>query len=251
MKTLQLTLIMMAISVGVGCAKESSPTQAATPTPTPACSRDCDDVPDAPDSSGSSGSGATADLDYDYGALTRMFYQSNPNSPTNVKINIDLSRKKDSVIISYLDNGKLVQAKLGVQHPYNTNVSNSKYNGWVSHSGQPVWKGFFQDNWGAIVIVLDEQFGGQGDGQPGEILSGSVWFQNFNLDWPNNPTQGSEAMCWDITTGNHDCRSFLVSNKVDMDSTLHPTTKGKDIEVFYEKLGDFAIEAEAAGFYDE
>jgi hypothetical protein len=177
-----------------------------------------------------------------------MFYNSAPNNPQNVRINIDLRRKSESVIISYTDGGRVVEAALGVVHPYSGH-SNEAYNGWVNQDGKTIWKGFFQDTYGAVILVVDK-FLSQGDGQSGNILGGSIWFQNFNRYAPNNPQQGPLKMCWEITLGPYDCRSFLVNNKyVIMNSTYYPTNKGENANMLYEKLGDFnGIAKDAAGF---
>jgi hypothetical protein len=123
------------------------------------------------------------------------------------------------------------------------------YNGWVNQGGKSVWKGFFQDRWGAIVLIIDKQIS-TGDGQPAKFVGGSVWFQNFNNQYyPNNPVQGPLAMCWEISRGPYDCRSFLVNNYVSMTSSYYPTTRGPDKTVNYQMLGTFnGIAASAAGF---
>ena len=164
-----------------------------------------------------------------------------------MRINIDVRSSTEAVIVSYVENGILKEAAFGTQHPNVTSLSNSQYNGWVGS----VWKGFFQDAYGAVVLVLDKAVSGT-DGTATSILGGSLWFQNFAQSVYQNPAQGNQAMCWQITAGPYDCRSFLVARptndpaynvynkfKVDMTSSTYPTTYGPNKTTPYEKLGDF------------
>jgi|GEM_PF-1115100 len=221
-----------------------------------------DGIPDAPTGTGTSPSqtgyayGSTASIVLNGSALGRMFYNSQPVHPTNPRINIDLHSNSESVTVSYVENGILHEAAFGTQHPNVASYSNAMYNGWVNQSGTNVWKGFFQDAYGAIVLVIDKSIS-QSDGTSQMIVGGSVWFQNFQQSYYQNPIQGPLKMCWEITAGPYDCRSFLVPNpggnaynqvKVDMTSSLYPTTYGPNKTTAYEKLGDFGgIDRTAAG----
>lgn len=254
-------LIAAVLLMSAGCAKERKEVAQAPATPvTDSCRGDCvpdDDgsTPDAPNGTGddpadtgfSSGSTAALNLSGGTSPLTRLFYKSNPSSPTNVRINIDLRRLSNAVIVSYIENGRAVEAHFGTIHPV-SGIQNARHNGWVNQSGTSVWKGFFQDKWGAIVIVIDRTMN-PGDGQQGEYVGGSIWFQNFYAEhWPYNPTQGPEKMCWEISRGPYDCRSFLVNNYVQMTSSLYPNNRGPDKTTSYEKLGDFdGIKVSEAG----
>lgn len=252
-----LLLVMLSIAaLATGCAQESGVAEVPGGDGTP-CTNGCvipvtPTAPSAPDGTGeeasttgfSSGSTAGIKLTGGTESLARMFFKSNPNNPTNVRINMDLSRLSSSVIIRYYDNGKTVNAHFGVTHP-TSNVQNSKYNGWVEQDGQSVWKGFFQDEYGAIIVVLNRMTT-QGDGQA--RVGGSIWFQNFNQYWPNNPVQGPTKMCWEITAGPYDCRSFLANGAVNMTSSMYPENRGPHRDTNYEKLGEFdEIDINAAG----
>lgn len=248
MRAFKTIILAAALLVSVGCASEKGQLAPAPGAPNVPCTSRCDDVgggslpppPGGSNPDGSYNSGSTAGITLNGGSATlaRMFFQSNPNNPTNVKINIDLRRTKNSVVVSYVDGGYVREAHFGVEHPYNGNVRSQRYNGWVNQDGRSVWKGFFQDQYGAIVLVLDRVLS-QGDGQPSQFLGGSIWFQNFNQYWPNSPYQGSEKMCWEIELGPYDCRTFLIGGHVSMGSSLYPNNRGKHREVNYEKLGDF------------
>lgn len=250
MKTKETLLIaLIGLLFGAGCASEKGGPAVADPgyictetaciAPTP-----------PPRTSPSDGyySGSTTKLEIaSLSALAKLFYNSNPNNPSDIRINIDLERPSESVIISYVENGRIVEAAFGIVHPYSGH-SDDRYNRWYDQDGKLVWKGFFQDWYGAIVLIIDE-YVSQGDGQPADILGGSIWFQNFNRYYPNFPLQGPLTMCWEIEMGPYDCRSFLKKGKVSMTSSYYPTTKGPDAGMYYEKLGEFSgIIASEAGF---
>lgn len=267
MRALPKILILAAlVMTAAGCAQEKTVDPVTPPVvDTSGGCRGCTPdngtgtgIPDAPAGTGVGtnptetgyDSGSTAQLNTSSSTLSQMFYNSGANSPTNIRINIDINRKGEEVIISYIDNGKIVEAALGSVHPYNTAVSNTRYNGWTTNGAAPVWKGFFQDQYGAVVLIIDKYLG-TGDGNA-QILGGSIWFQNFpEARYPSSPYytyQGSQKMCWDITMGPYDCRSFLVGESVVMSSTLEPTNKGPNALQNYRKLGDFTgINRTAAG----
>jgi hypothetical protein len=250
---LKLIMAVLALVIGAGCASEKGGggTQAAVPTPVVACTDpSCTQIASPTPVPGSGGyySGSSAALALTSQAeLAKMFFNSNPNNPQNVQININLSRPSDAVIISYSDAGQTHEAAYGTTHPY-SGVSDASFNGWVNQSGKQVWKGFFQDTYGAIVLIVDK-FITQGDGQSGNILGGSVWFQNFNRYYPNFGTQGPTKMCWQISMGPYDCRTFLVGDVVSVTSSYYPNNHGPDANMNYEKLGDFnGIAKDASGF---
>ena len=182
--------------------------------------------------------------------LAAMFYNSNPRNPTNVKVNIDMARARDSIVISYTEGstGRQVEAGLGTIHP-TSGIQDSSYNRWYMENGKNVYKGFFQDEYGAIVLIINRSVG-QGDGKPTQFIGGEIWFQNFNKEqWPNYPIQGPEKLCWQISMGPYDCRSFLIGDYVSMTSASTPTTKGPDKPQYYQKLGEFdGIDATLANF---
>jgi hypothetical protein len=259
MKPLSKMMIAMAlIALSVGCAKEEGQQAAAVP-PAATCTSNCTGgVAPTPPPGGtpidSYASGSTAELVADAAKLRTMFYNSNPNNPTNIRINIDLTRDSDSVIIAYTESGaganagKVVEAGMGVVNPCVktgympgncSSTPNRQYNGYVNQGGTNMWKGFFQDEYGAIVVVVDKFFD-QGDGSGNQFASGSVWFQNFNRYYPNNPYQGPLSMCWQISLGPYDCRTFLSGNVVNMISSKFPTNKGPDNPNYYQQLGTFS-----------
>ncbi len=273
MKT-QTLIVAAAVLMLAGCASQKQDAAATTTNNvrTSCASTTCDTVldpngtgvPVAPTGTGNSPgttgypSGSTASVTLNGSALGRMFYNSRPVSPTNPRINIDVTSNTEAVIVSYVENGVLHEAAFGTQHPNNTSYSNQKYNGWVTEDSTNVWKGFFQDAYGAIVLVIDKSLA-QNDGTATAILGGSLWFQNFQESAYQNPVQGYQKMCWEITAGPYDCRTFMVTNTaphsspyddmvVSVTSSMYPNNRGVNKSVNYEKLGDFGgIGRSAAG----
>lgn len=254
MKTPSTIIIaFLALSVGVGCASESgSSGNAAVPAPPGiACPAPCAPPVSPSATPAPTSGGSTAPLTLtSTSQLARMFYNSNPNNPTNVTVTLNMASPSESVIIRYTDGGAVHEAALGTTHPYSGH-SDASYNKWYldTSTDKQVWKGFFQDTYGAVIIIVDK-FLSQGDGQIGNILGGSVWFQNFNRFYPNFGQQGPLKMCWQIEMGPYDCRTWLVGNNVVPASSTYPNnTKGPDQNMYYEKLGDFnGIAKDASGF---
>ena len=201
------------------------------------------------DSSVTGLSGSTVTLAVTGSALSSMFYQSLPNNPTNIRLSLDTTRVGSEVIIAYEANGQTTQASLGTVHPWSSH-QNSQYNGWTTSGSTAVWKGFFQDAYGAVVVVIDQNQS-TGDGNTG-LIGGEIYYQNFpESTYPNSlyaPAQGPTKMCWEITAGPYDCRTFLVGDSVSMSSTLYPTNRGANATSYYQQLGTFTgLSRSAAG----
>jgi hypothetical protein len=256
MKPLFKMLMAIAILTGaVGCAKDSGTSNVN------ACIGRCDGS--LPIGTGGTGTGidpsqtgytgSTVPLTNSSG-LYDFFYLSQPRQPTNVRINIDMARPRDSVIVSYTDaaTGRYVEAAVGTIHPQ-SGFQSAIYNGWTQENGRSVYKGFFQDAYGALIVIINRT-SSMGDGQPGTQIGGEVWYQNFPTGYQYAPVQGPEKMCWEITMGPYDCRSFILfpGNKYERvvtNSATTPTTKGPDAPRYYNKLGEFdGINATAANF---
>jgi hypothetical protein len=274
--SIPVALLAVAL-LGPGCARENSsepPSQpGAQATPNDRGDNSRPTPPPGGDGTGNGGysSGGTANLVLSGGSstLAQLFYNSNPSRPTNVLINLDLNRTSDAVIIAYTENGRIYEAVGGTQHPcatdpngYNAKVmqyswmfttspfdSISNYfcrpsvqdkslNRWYTQNGQAVWKGFFQDSYGAYVVVIDRALS-QGDGQPAEFVGGRVYFQNFQTSLPSSPVQGNTKMCWQITRGPYDCRTFISGSGIDMTSSLYPNNNGPNAKP-WQLLGEFS-----------
>jgi hypothetical protein len=202
-------------------------------------------------SGGLTGSNTVALNVVSVGELDRLFYSSNPQSPQNIQVQINVASAQNSIVISYVDITGQHQASFGTVHPLNPSVTDSTYNMWYQDqmTNKQVWKGFFQDLYGAVVLVIDQTVT-IGDGAAGGLLGGSIWFQNFG---PAGAPQGPLKMCWQITAGPFDCRSFLWgydSSNMLIEPTLstYPNNKGPDAVMAYEKLGTFTgLNRSAAG----
>lgn len=169
------------------------------------------------------------------------------NAPTNIKINIGLAdngngRYGGDIRISYTDNGNyeegLFHSGTSTNQSFpsysnNDGQAEAEYNTWFLISGKKAFTGFFQDNYGAIVLVIDSSVN-QGDGQGNSLVNGSVWYKNFAQSFA---TQGPMRKCWFITLGPYDCRAPSVINK----TALTP-------DGGYRKLGTFSGLVKAAAF---
>jgi hypothetical protein len=259
----RMTLGISLIGLLAGCAHDSGsaaasgatvPTVTTTVPPTTSCASGSGCVTGTGTDPGTTGyaTGSTADLTNPGGtgalntALANIFIKSHPNSPSNVRINLNINRIGTEVIVSYLENGILHQNAWSTVHPY-SGKNNNEYNGWILQNSKWIWKGFFQDGNGAVVIIIDRALS-TGDGQPGTIIGGSIYYQNFDRTYPSFQDQGDQSMCWQITRGPYDCRSFLSANQVIMSSADTPTTMGPDRHVLYQKLGEFyGLDRNASG----
>ena len=254
MKRLLTILGATVLMLNIGCAEEN-PGAGALPPTVDVCARTlCDSggggtppPPGASDGNGGYYSGGTAPLS-NVSGLGTMFFNSYPNNPTNIQVNIDMNRTLDAVIVSYVDNGRVVEAGLGTRFP-DGNRENKQYNGWITEGSSRVYKGFFQDKYGAVVVVIDKVLNA-GDGSAAPFVGGSIWFQNFGENPANDskcqsgdPRYGTcfakQLMCWEILAGPYDCRSFLVGSSVVMNSSATPNNYGPHRSKPYQKLGNF------------
>ncbi len=264
---LMMLLGTAVLMLNIGCAQEKNAATDPTAVNVVDCSRSttCGGTGGSPAAPGGTGSGSDGEGGYYSGStapltnvqnLGTMFYNSYPNNPTNIQVNIDMNRALDSVIVSYTDGGRVVEAGLGIRFP-NGNRENNQYNGWVNEGSARVYKGFFQDKYGAVVVIIDKVLNA-GDGSASASVGGSIWFQNFG----DNPAYDSKCqsgqmafqppnyspvdtcfmtqlMCWEIKAGPYDCRTFLSNGNVVMNSSATPTNRGPTRTKPYVKLGDF------------
>lgn len=184
------------------------------------------------------GAGSTADFSPVSLEEFNSYVATHPlNYPSNFKLTVNLKdvsggRYAGEVKISYNDSGKLFQGvfKAGdgvnptIQNGYDNGVYESEFNRWFVSNGLPVFSGFFQDNYGSIVLVVENSIE-QADGQGPGVLSGSVWYRNFAQVFA---PQGPMRKCWFIYSGPYNCRANEVISK----SSLFPSS-------MYRKLGTF------------
>jgi hypothetical protein len=114
------------------------------------------------------------------------------NQPSNFRIYFDLKQSQPNrwggyVVIGYRDNGQIYSAQFSTMHPHGRthnqvsykdwykDLPQSEFNQWFQVQGKQVFHGFFQDAYGAIIVVFDDGLN-LGDGQGITELKGSVWF---------------------------------------------------------------------------
>lgn len=150
------------------------------------------------------------------------------NNPSNFKINVNVAQVQagrfgGAVSISYTDNNLnyngVFKSGLGVNQTFKGMYDNgeleSKYNYWFNHAGKTVFSGFFEDQYGAIVITLEPLTQNPPSGNDGEPIlnqgyKGSVYFKNFTTTpAPHSPYRA----CWFTYYGPYDCRSEVVQTK--------------------------------------
>ncbi len=223
----KLLILTMAISVLAACGK-SKDGNPELPAPAPA------PVPEPPpvgDGTGEDTGGWEPD-----GGHTVTFYPDLAeyntfvavaplNHPTNFKITVDLQNSGTSnryggdVILSYVDNGQQRKGTLSAEtekvenvHSLNDNGKwDAHYNFWHTIAGKTVYSGFYEDDLGAIVLILDEMTD-EGDASGGTLWSGKVYYKNFATAYaPKSPYRS----CWFIQNDhkNYDCRADSIINK--------------------------------------
>ena len=118
----------------------------------------------------------------------------------------------------------------------NASVSkSSKYNYWYrdSETGKKIFKAFFQDHEGPILLIIDKVNKSVGDGQAARVAGGSLWFKRFNSPAAEQPP----TVCWLISLGPYDCRpkSWRTNRGIHVERSIYPSSNSND----YRKLGSF------------
>lgn len=170
------------------------------------------------------------------------------NYPTNIKVTVDVQPDSEGhvygqVRISYDDNGMHYEGVFDSGSGTNSNLEYNPFNGWKEYQynywmTNTKFSGYFQDPYGAIILVVDGTTSvNQGDGQGGEtMLTGSIWYHNFAT---SQAYQGPNRKCWYIYNFNnpnqypstvYDCRSGIMNSK--SATNIYPTDS-------YRKLGTF------------
>lgn len=229
--------------LGVGCGKKMHADTAPVATPPPVVNPTFPvEAPpgQGPGTPGDNWSyGDTVTFKPDSLEIFNTYVATHPlNNPTNVKLNVNLvdvgeGRFGGQVKIAYDDVGQHYEgyfaAGTGKNEKYTSYGTNrdvghyhAHYNFWFN--GGSNFSGYFQDAYGAIVLVIDNVVN-QGDAQGATYVSGSVWFLNFTQSLA---PQGSERYCWFIYDGPYECRSKTVMDK----SSAYPSNG-------YRRLGTF------------
>lgn len=258
MKTLnsKLMVLMIVTSIlGVGCGKSKSvDTSSAngiytvSPTATTTTGGSSGTVPTSPTGSGTTTTPSSPNS-VEFSPISfeefSNYVASHPlNNPTNYKITVDLSdagsgRYAGTVKISYVDNGYKYEGTFSAGSGNNQDLTGLKdngmmeaeYNHWFVLNGKYYFTAYFQDAYGAIVLVFDS-YVNQGDAQGTGVVSGSVYYKNFAQSYVQ---QSPYRKCWYIYSGPYDCRASAVMNK----SAVYPGDG-------FKKLGTFSGLSKAA-----
>jgi hypothetical protein len=255
---IQTALALSVALLGTACASKNEGGFATTSNPVTVPTGGTGTIPDTNTNTGTnSGSdywandpGASATLTVDSLAVLNSYVASHPiNSPSNIRVYLNLSdvgggRYGGTVKIGYYDNNQLYTGVFSTDNPtgYNYNrVSyknwyvgkpNAEFNQWFNWNGKQVFHGFFQDKYGAIVVVID---GGLdlGDGGGMTEVSGSIWFKNFQMARADQYMGGYGEMCWFLLPPSpYECGTFKSGEQVVTTSALYPAG--------YTRLGTFS-----------
>lgn len=165
------------------------------------------------------------------------------NTPTDVRMNMNFKKIGNNwggvLTISYTDTD-------GYHEGYFTtggSAAEVKYNVWYQANGQTVFHAVLEDGCpggssingtcGGVVIVIDEVID-LGDGEPVEVVGGSIWFDNFTPTYaPHPPTR-----CWFVYFEDgdtpYDCRPWPVSKGNNTYASVNPSSS------HYKLLGRFS-----------
>lgn len=244
-------LILMSVLIGfsIGCNRSQKTTEApvvAVPSPVQSPYVTAD-IPGAPGSTDNtySPTDAGANLWSKGGTAAfvpvsddefNLWVASHPVEPKNVFINVNLKEVPSrgtyagEVKIHYTSNSQSYEATLKSGTKTYDGNDYFKYNYWFNYQGKKVFSGFFEDLYGPIVLVIDQNVD-LGDGGGASEIGGSVWYKNFTKSFASYDAGASWSVvlpCWFRTLGPYDCRSSTVMDK----SALLPNNG-------YTKLGTF------------
>lgn len=165
--------------------------------------------------------GATGDLVIPDLRIFEQYTGRIPNSPSEFKINIDL-RDVDSSTATAAYGGtvriyyKELTSSGSYIYPYpgtfvsGNTATEAMYNKFVTQGNATLFKAFFEDMAGGLIIVVDsiDDLG---------LWSGKVFFKNFQCnrnpgDPPCNPVKPKR--CWFISIGPYDCAAFKTGRLI-------------------------------------
>lgn len=125
-------------------------------------------------------------------------------------------------------------------------------NFWTRKSnGDPMWRGIFQGEYGALIVIVDGvHFNGDGVG-PDDTMAGSVWFRKWQVLenrvlpthecklnsqglWDCKNQSAPLRQCWYVSRGPYDCR-FQIS----LDGKLVTRLANATNDTEWVKLGEF------------
>jgi hypothetical protein len=228
-----LVVLATLIILSVGCNKTKKTSDNPTLAPVPMQSTYVTpDIPGAPGSTSNTYSstntgvplwtqGGTAAFVPVSDQEFNLWVSSHPVEPKNIYINVNLKEVPargtyaGEVKIHYTHNSQNYEATLkSGTKTYNGN-DYFKYNYWFNYQGKNVFSGFFDDLYGSIVLVVDQNVD-LGDGGGTSEIGGSIWYKNFVKSFAAYDAGAGWSVvlpCWFRTIGPYDCRSTTVMTK--------------------------------------
>ncbi len=170
----------------------------------------------------------------------------------------DNNRYAGQITITYRDHGRekdfrRIQFRSG-------KGDNARYNVWFKKDNKDYFHGFFQENGGSIVLVVDSVtpvVSNRDNPTPTTLYSGSIWTMQFrttfqgknscnnrdqkyisqyNKETPRSPIPtlaSRNKKCWFFTSGPFDCRTWRSGDRVDTFRAVNPD------DSCYQKMGTF------------
>lgn len=236
-----LALLMTGLLMGaggIGCAKATS-SGSKTGTAAPILPPNIPGAPGAVENSWTGNtwaSGASVKFNVVSSETFNKWVASHPVDPKDIMLNVNMGQVPNrgtyigEVKIRYVHNGQAYEATLKSHTETYKGADYFMYNKFFANNGKQVFSGFFEDDYGAIVLVLDGD-DDLGDGLGASEYSGSIWFKNFTTSMASYYEGSGWSVvlpCWFREIGPYDCRSNAVMTK----NALYPDR--------YEKLGTFS-----------
>lgn len=240
-----LVSLLAVLALGLmGCAESVSNLRGLSELPDDGFGIDLprEDFPTSPEGSiGGFNTGATAELVPESVSRMSQYAMRDLSNPTNIKVNVTLDDFGGGAIggyvkIAYDDNGRRVVGTFSAGE----HKQDAKFNRWFNASGEEVFHGFFEDNFGAIVLVVDEVLD-LGDGGSFNQVNGSIWFKNHRITADTGPNPSNSCLpglgcpntrCWFVKDGPYECRAFVINDEIFTTSRVYPDNG-------YKKLGSF------------
>jgi hypothetical protein len=145
------------------------------------------------------------------------------NNPSNAMINLKfnsingLNIHSGTVRIGYTDTNQFYYGEFSAGSEKNQDCQNcqnngdyeSGYNYWTTINGKKTFMAYVQDQYGSLIVVLEDALG-TGDGSGSSVLSGRVFYRNFEQSiYPQSPYR----KCWYIYSGPYACYSSVMGAK--------------------------------------
>jgi hypothetical protein len=237
----QTVLLVVMATLGVGCSSSSSNntpqvnTSTTYPNPYPYTTYPTTTTGTTTGTAGVPNTNTVAFVPVSAAAMAAYVATHPLNNPQNITVSVNVAdvavgsnQYGGSMQISYSDTGVNYAGNFitgtGTVQVSGSNLDTGKsvaaFNKWFASptTGQQVFHGFFQDKYGAMVLVVDSVTSTTGDGLAPNSGAGSVWFKNF----PNGYATQSPEMCWFIQIGPYNCRTFLSGINVVTTSAVYP-----------------------------